>query len=48
MVINAMENYAVTKNNENSLITLKCDYNMLLNETRLSQNMITFLFKKID
>lgn len=37
------ENHAVTKNNENMFITGKCDYNMLLSETRTSQNITTFL-----
>lgn len=40
--MNVMENCAITKNNEVFNYT-KCD-NMLLNETRISQNMITLLF----
>lgn len=39
-----MENHAVTKNNENTIIPWKYDYNMLLSETRISQNIITILF----
>lgn len=40
--MNVMENCVITKNNE-VFNYMKCD-NMLLNETRISQNMITLLF----
>lgn len=40
----AMVNHAVTKSNENILITWKCDYSMLLSEIRVSQNIIAFVF----